>query len=159
MRKLKLLFEELILELTAVEIKDKFYPKMSDDIFYKIVKSDPKTKVKNNEVKMYILLKETRSWNDEFDTESFIAMPKDKFEKYRVATNNILNTIDNNVIKQSFGTNQEHIIESKENYWNKIDISIINEEQLSIIKNLFGYPNDDIVRFGTNPFFFPLDSY
>lgn len=46
-----ILIEELLVELTAKEIKDKYYSDISDNIFYKIVKSDPKTKIKNGNIK------------------------------------------------------------------------------------------------------------
>ena len=51
MKNLSILLEELITELTASEIKDKYYADVDDSEFTKIVSSDPKTKVKNGKIK------------------------------------------------------------------------------------------------------------
>ena len=108
---------------------------------------------------MYVLLTETRNWNGEFDTESFIVMPKDKFEKYKIVTNKALDIFNDGIITLSFGISQEHLINSKEHYWNNIKIIEINESEFLTLRQLFGHLNDDIIRFGTNSYFFPLDNY
>jgi hypothetical protein len=51
MKKLSLIFEELIMELTASEIREKYYSDIDEKEFNKIVSADPKTKVKGDEVK------------------------------------------------------------------------------------------------------------
>jgi hypothetical protein len=108
---------------------------------------------------MYVLLTEIRDWNEEFDTESFIVMPKDKFEKYKIVTDKALSILNGDIIKLSFGTNQAHFINNKEHYWNNIKIIEINKSEFLMLQQLFGHQNDDIIRFGTNSYFFPLDNY
>lgn len=107
---------------------------------------------------MYVLLTEIRNYKDSFDTASFIVMPQDKFEKYKVKTNDIIDET-NDSIELTFGTDEQHCITHKEEYWNSIKITEVNEEEFKILQQLFGHPSDDTIRFGTNLYFFPLDNY
>ena len=106
---------------------------------------------------MYILLTEIRNYNDSFDTVSFIAMPKDKFEKYKIKSNEIID--NSNIIYLTFGTDEQHQIAHKEEYWNNIKVTEISEKEFKVLQELFGYTNDDTIKFGTNSHFFPLDNY
>jgi len=108
----------------------------------------------------YVLLKEERDYADEFDTESFIVMSKDTFENYKDITDNNIEKIfkESNSLEMSFGTNEAHFIESGAEYWNSISMIEISDEEFNILKKLFGSINHNIVKFGTNSNFFPIEN-
>jgi len=83
----------------------------------------------------YYLIKQSACWADEFDTEGFCI--KEANNKQEVLEN-LIHSKHKFPVERSFGTNESHTWETKEEYLETLEIEEIDINSYLVLKTLFG---------------------
>jgi len=83
----------------------------------------------------YFLITQSACWADEFDTEGFCIKEAESKEQ---ALSTLLNPKHEFPAERYFGTNESHIFEDQDDYFDTFEIKEISYDDYNVLKRLFG---------------------
>lgn len=83
--------------------------------------------------KDYVVVKYHDSWSDEFEVDGFAVMSQEEYDSYEKAVHEASYPFN-----FGFGTNEDILYESPQDFLSKIVVCPITAEDANIIENIFG---------------------